>query len=59
MHGRDAYCIQSFDLKSVVKKGCGQTAVRQTDNIKLYVEEMKGKGVGWIQLTQDRIQWWM
>jgi len=42
IHGRDAYCIQSFELKNVVKKGHGQTALRWTDNIKLYVEEIKG-----------------
>ena len=28
IHGRDAYHIRSFDLKSVVKKRHGQTALR-------------------------------
>jgi hypothetical protein len=33
--------------------------LRGKDNIKMNVKETGCKGVDWIHLTQDRIQWWI
>jgi hypothetical protein len=40
------------------KRPLGRPRHRQEDNIKVDIREIGINGVNWIQLTQDRVQWW-
>jgi hypothetical protein len=40
------------------KRPLGRPRHRGEDNIKLDLREMGINGVNWIQLAQDRVQWW-
>jgi hypothetical protein len=47
-HGRGERCLQGFEWE----------ARRWEDNIKLNLRMIGIDGVNWIQLAQDRVQWW-
>jgi hypothetical protein len=40
------------------KRPLGRPRHRREDNIKLDLRETGINGVNWIQLAQDRVQWW-
>jgi hypothetical protein len=40
------------------KRSLGRPRCRREDNIKLDLREIGINGVNWIQLAQDRVQWW-
>jgi hypothetical protein len=40
------------------KRPLGRHRCRWEDNIKLDLREIGVDGVNWIQLAQDRVQWW-
>jgi hypothetical protein len=42
-------------FQSLVEKTDGKPKRRWEDNIKIYFEELRLKGVGWINLAQDRV----
>jgi hypothetical protein len=40
------------------KRPLGKARCGWEDNIKMYLREIGINGVNWIQLAQDRVQWW-
>jgi hypothetical protein len=40
------------------KRPLGRPKRRWEDNIKIHLGEIGIEGANWIQLAQDRIQWW-
>jgi hypothetical protein len=40
------------------KRPLGRPRCRREDNIKLDLREIGINGANWIQLAQDRVQWW-
>jgi hypothetical protein len=40
------------------KRPLGRPRHRWEDNIKMDLEEIGIDGANWIQLAQDRVQWW-
>jgi hypothetical protein len=53
---RDVYKI--FIRKPEGKRPCQTLACIWEDNIKMNVREIGWEGVDWINLAQDRDQWW-
>ena len=39
------------------KRTVGRTRFRWEDNIKMYIHEVGGEGMDWIDLAQDRDRW--
>jgi hypothetical protein len=40
------------------KRILGRRRRRWVDNIKIHLREIRWDGVGWIDLAEDRDQWW-
>jgi hypothetical protein len=40
------------------KRSLGRPRCRWEDNIKMDLREIRIDGANWIQLAQDRVQWW-
>jgi hypothetical protein len=40
------------------KSSLGRSRHRWEDNIKMDLRETRINGANWIQLAQDRVQWW-
>jgi hypothetical protein len=57
MHGRGERCLQGFGWE-VQKAALGRPRYRWEDNIKIDLRETGINWVNWIQLAQDRVQWW-
>jgi hypothetical protein len=57
MHGgRSVYRVLVGRPKG--KRPLGRPNCRWEDNIKLDIREMGIDGTNWIQVAQDRVQWW-
>jgi hypothetical protein len=54
--GRGVY--RALVGRSKVKRPLGRPRCRWEDNIKLNLKEIGINGANWIQLAQDRVQWW-
>jgi hypothetical protein len=54
--GEDVYRV--LGGRPEVKRPLGRPRHRGEDNIKMDLREMGISGVNWIQLAQDRVQWW-
>jgi hypothetical protein len=50
--------LQGFDGRPKGKKPLERPRCRWEDNIKLGLREIGINGLNWIQLVQDRVQWW-
>jgi hypothetical protein len=50
-------CLQGFGWHEG-KRPLGRPRQRWEDNIKMGFREIGINGVNWIQLAQDRVQWW-
>jgi hypothetical protein len=57
-HGTYENCILTLVGKPEGKKPLGRPRRRREDNIRLHVTEIGLESVDWIQLAQDRDQWW-
>jgi hypothetical protein len=47
-----------FWLGGQKRRELGKPRRRWEDNIKIYLTEIEIDGSNWIQLAQDRVQWW-
>jgi hypothetical protein len=54
--GRSVYRILAGRPEG--KKRLGRPRRRCKDNIKLDIKDIGFDGTNWIQLAQDRVQWW-
>jgi hypothetical protein len=54
--GRGAYKVLVGRPKG--KRPLGRPRHRWEDNIRMDLRETRINGVNWIQLAQDRVQWW-
>jgi hypothetical protein len=54
--GRGVYGVLVGKPKG--KRPLGRHRCRWEDNIKMDLRETEINGVNWIQLAQDRVQWW-
>jgi hypothetical protein len=52
----DAYKI--LVRKSEGKRPCKKPRCTYEEKLELDLEEIMWEGVGWMQMTQDRDQWW-
>jgi hypothetical protein len=57
-HGGGERCFQSLVGRPKGKRPLGRLRHRWEDNIKLDLREIGINGANWIQLAQDRVQWW-
>jgi hypothetical protein len=57
-HGGGERCLRVFVGRPEVKRPLGRPRYRWEDNIKLDLMEKGTDGANWIQLAQDRVQWW-
>jgi hypothetical protein len=58
-HGGGERCLQGFGWEAQrYKRPLGRHRHRWEDNIKLDLREIGINGANWIQLAQDRVQWW-
>jgi hypothetical protein len=55
-YGRYVYIFLVW--RPEVKRPLGRPRLRWDDNIKMDLRERKIDGANWIQLAQDRDQWW-
>jgi hypothetical protein len=55
--GRGAYRVLVGRREG--KRLLGRSRRRWEDNIKMDLREIGIDGVNWIQLVQDRVQWWI
>jgi hypothetical protein len=55
MHGKDEKCVQYFGLKSERKRPFGRSRHRWEDDIKMDLGVIGWEVVGWINLTQNKI----
>jgi len=58
MHKRDKKWVKVLTEKPAGSRSFGRLS-RRWDNIELNLNEMVWKGVVWICLTKDTIQWWV
>ena len=54
--GRDVYRV--WVGKHAGKRPLGRPRHRWEDNIKMDLQEVRCRGMGWIKLAQDRDRWW-
>jgi hypothetical protein len=54
--GRGVYRV--LDGRPKGKRPLGRPRHRWEDNIKLDLREIRISGANWIQMAQDRVQWW-
>jgi hypothetical protein len=57
-HGRGERCLQGFGWRPEGKRSLGRPRRRWEDDIKLHLRETGIDVAKWIQLAQDRVQWW-
>jgi hypothetical protein len=57
-HGREEECVQLFCGKAERKRPLGRGRHRWEDNINRKLEKWDGVVMDWINLAQDRDQWW-
>jgi hypothetical protein len=57
VEGRGAYRVMVRRPES--KRPVGRPRRRWEDNIKMDLVEIGIDGANWIQLAQDRVQWWV
>jgi hypothetical protein len=50
--------LQGFGWEAQREETIGRPRCRWEDNIKLELRETGLDGANWIQLAQDRVQWW-
>jgi hypothetical protein len=56
-HGGGEKCLQGFGWPEG-KRPLGRPNRRWEDNIKTDLRELEIDGTSWIQLAQNRFQWW-
>jgi hypothetical protein len=54
--GRGVYRV--LVVRPEGKRTLGRLRRRREDNINMDLREIRIDGANWIQLTQDRVQWW-
>jgi hypothetical protein len=52
-------CLQDFGWEPEGKRPLGRPRYRWEDNIKIDLGRWSIDGVNWIQLAEDRVQWWV
>jgi hypothetical protein len=52
-------CLHILVGRSKGTRPLGSHRHRWEDNIKLNLREIRIDGANWIQLAQDRVQWWV
>jgi hypothetical protein len=57
-HGGGERCLQGFGWEARIRRPLGRPRRRWDDNIKMDLREIGIDGANWIQLAQDRVQWW-
>jgi hypothetical protein len=57
-HGERERCLQDFGWEARCKRPLGRPRRRWEDNIKMDLRKTGIDVANWIQLAQDRIQWW-
>ena len=50
-------CIQGFGWETQRKEVLGRPRLRWENNIKMDIQEMAWRGMGWIDLAEDRESW--
>jgi hypothetical protein len=51
-------CIQGFGGETCGKRPLGRHRHRWEDNLEIDLQEVELRGMGWIDLAQDRDRWW-
>jgi hypothetical protein len=57
-HGGRERCLQGYDWEAEGKRPLGRARRRWEVNIKMDLREIGIDVANWIQLAQDRVQWW-
>jgi hypothetical protein len=57
-HGGDVKFVQNLVRKSGGKRPFGRRKCRREDNGKKYLRKTGWENVDWMDLVQDRDQWW-
>jgi hypothetical protein len=58
MHRGGERCLQGFGDEAQGKRPLGRPRSRWEDNIKMDLREIRIDVTNWIQMAQDRVQWW-
>jgi len=56
-YGGEERCIQGFVGEKLGKRPLARTRHRRKDNIKIGFQKVGCRGMGWIDLAQDRDRW--
>ena len=57
-YGGEERRIQEFGGKPEGKRPLGRPRRRWEDNIKMDLQDVRCRGMEWIELAQDRDRWW-
>jgi hypothetical protein len=58
MHGEGRGVYKVLVGRPKGRRPLGRPRHRWEDNVKMDLREIEIEGVNWIQLAQDRVQWW-